>query len=51
MRRYVPVITQLAGLGLMAAGFGLLATWAGLVAAGAGLVAFGVAGELAQGGG
>ena len=48
-RRYVPVITQLAGVAAIAVGFGLLAVWAGLVAGGLGLVAFGIAAELGDG--
>ena len=47
VRRYGPVIVQLAGVAAFAAGFGLLAVWAGLVAAGLGLLAFGLAAEMA----
>ena len=46
VRRYGPVITQLAGVAALATGFGLLALWAGLVAGGLGLLAFGIAAEV-----
>jgi hypothetical protein len=47
-RRWLPVLTQLAGVVAMAVGFGLLSTWAGVFVGGIGLVAIGTVAEIGQ---